>query len=227
MRVLLVEDEIFLANLTIKQFKEQNISVVNEYNGVKALDLILNEYFDVVILDIMLPGLDGISILREVRAKGIDVPIIMTSAKASLSDRVEALELGADDYLIKPFEFEELHVRIKTNLRRVQKNVTKVENECGDLFYERSNLSINVKDNSMNLTLTEFNLLEYLITSMPNSVSKQQIIDRIWGYDADVLPNHVEVYVSYLRKKLKLLNSNVEIKTTRGVGYRIEVREDD
>ncbi len=223
MRVLLVEDELFLANLTMKEFKNNNITVVNEYNGDEALKLILSEYFDVVILDIMLPGLDGISILKEMRKKNIDVPVIMTSAKSSIADKVEALELGADDYLTKPYDFAELYVRIKTHLRRSNgaNNLT-IENCYGDLSYERNNLSIEVNGNVVNLTLTEFNILEYLITSSPNAISKEQIIDKVWGYDTDVLPNHVEVYISYIRKKLKLLNSKVEIKTVRGVGYKVE-----
>ncbi len=222
MRVLLVEDELFLANLTMKEFKNHNINVENEYNGEKALELILNEYYDVVILDIMLPGLDGISILREMRAKNIDVPVIMTSAKSSIADKVEALELGADDYLTKPYDFAELFVRIKTNLRRHSGTTLVSDNQFGDLTYERNNLSIVVGSNAVNLTLTEYNILEYLINNEKQAISKEQIIEKVWGYDADVLPNHVEVYISYIRKKLKLLNSRVQIKTIRGVGYRIE-----
>ncbi len=222
MRVLLVEDELFLANLTMKEFKNNNIDVINEYNGQQALELILSEYFDVIILDIMLPGLDGISILKEMRAKEIDVPVIMTSAKSSIEDKVEALELGADDYLTKPYDFAELYVRIKSNLRRHNGKSLVSDNQFGDLIYERNNLSLEVANNVMNLTLTEFNILEYLITSSPNAISKEQIIDKVWGYETDVLPNHVEVYISYIRKKLKILNSKVEIKTVRGVGYRLE-----
>ncbi len=222
MRVLLVEDELFLASLTMKEFKNSNIDVVNEYNGYQALELILNEYFDVIILDIMLPGLDGISILKEIRSKNIDVPVIITSAKSSIEDKVEALELGADDYLTKPYDFTELYVRIKSNLRRHNGKVLTSDNNFGDLIYERNNLSLEVSGNIVSLTLTEFNILEYLITSSPNVVSKAQIIDKIWGYETDVLPNHVEVYISYIRKKLKILSSKVKIKTIRGVGYRIE-----
>lgn len=221
MRVLLVEDELFLANLTMKEFKNQNINVVSEYDGQKALDLILSEYFDVIILDIMLPNLDGISILKELRAKNINVPVIMTSAKSSIGDKVEALELGADDYLTKPFDFAELYVRIKTNLRRHTGQSLEVDNKFGDLVYDRNDLSIEQNEQKIILTLTEFNIFEYLITSNPNTISKEQIVDKVWGYDTDVLPNHVEVYISYIRKKLKLLNSTVEIKTVRGVGYKV------
>lgn len=222
MRLLLVEDELFLANLTMKEFKNQNINVVNEYNGEKALEMILSEYYDVIILDIMLPGLDGISILKEIRKKNIDVPVIMTSAKSSIADKVEALELGADDYLTKPYDFAELFVRIKTNLRRHNGTTLVSDNQFGDLTYDRNNLSIEVNSNIVNLTLTEFNILEYLITNKNQALSKEQIIEKVWGYDTELLPNHVEVYISYIRKKLKLLNSLVEIKTVRGVGYRIE-----
>lgn len=223
MRILLVEDELFLANLTIKQFKQMNINVVNEYDGNRALELITTEYFDCVILDIMLPGLDGISILQQARAQGIDIPIIITSAKGTITDKVNALDNGADDYLTKPFDFVELYARIKTNIRRNSQSAVDISNQIGDLIYDRNTLTIRRDLESVTLTLTEYNLLEYLINSKETPISKEQIIDRIWGVDEDVTLNQVEVYISYLRKKLNLLESNVGIKTIRQVGYVIEV----
>lgn len=223
MRILLVEDELFLANLTIKQFKQLNIKVINEYDGNKALALIENEYFDCIILDIMLPGLDGISILKQARARGITTPIIITSAKGTIGDKVSALDNGADDYLTKPFDFEELYARIKTNMRRVNNQEVSASKQIGDLEYERETLEISCGSQHVTLTLTEFNLLEYLITNQNRPISKEQIIDRIWGIDEDVSLNQVEVYISYLRKKLSLLESTVKIKTIRQVGYVIEV----
>ncbi len=225
MKVLLVEDELFLANLTIKQFKEQHISVINEYDGNVALDRIKNEYFDVIILDIMLPGLDGYSILKEVRSAGIETPIIMTSAKSSIADKIKALDLGADDYLTKPYDYLELYARIKTNLRRVSSKPTETDTTFGDIVYERSTLTLAKEATSLKLTLTEFNLFEYLVASSGMPISKDQIIDRIWGMDEDVSDNQVEVYISYLRKKLKILESNVSIKTQRQVGYYLEVSD--
>lgn len=223
MKVLLVEDELFLANLTIKQFKEFNITAINEYDGNVALNRIKNEHFDVVLLDIMLPGLDGLSILKEVRSAGIETPIIMTSAKSSVQDKVTALDLGADDYLTKPYDYVELYARIKTNVRRANNAPVDLETNFGDITYDRSMLSIAKGDTVLKLTLTEYNLLEYLIQSNGMPVSKEQIIDRIWGMDEDVSDNQVEVYISYLRKKLKLLNSQISIKTRRQVGYYLEV----
>lgn len=223
MHILLVEDEIFLANLTVKQFKQENVKITSEYDGSVALEKILNEYYDVILLDIMLPGMNGLEILEEVRKKRIETPVIITSAKSSVADKVKALELGADDYMTKPFDFIELYARIKTLLRRSGGSVQVATNSFGDLMYERSTLVISNDSGEVNLTMTEFNLVEYLITSSPMPVSKEQIIDRLWGHDAEVSTNQVEVYISYLRKKLKLLDSNVVITTKRQVGYLIEV----
>lgn len=225
MKVLLVEDELFLANLTIKQFKEYNINVINEYDGNVALSRIENEYFDVVLLDIMLPGLDGFSILEKVRAKGIETPIIITSAKSSVADKVKALDLGADDYLTKPFDFLEAYARIKTNVRRANNIQVEAQNMLGELIYDRNTLTLSNAKTSIKLTLTEYNLFEYLVTSMGMPISKEQIIDRIWGIDEDVSENQVEVYISYLRKKLKLLDANIAIKTQRQVGYFLDVTD--
>lgn len=223
MKILLVEDELFLANLTMKQFKQQNISIENEYDGNVALERIKSEFFDVIILDIMLPGLDGYSILKEARASGVETPIIMTSAKSSVADKIKALDLGADDYLTKPYDTFELYARIKTNVRRANSVITEINSIIGDITYDRNTLSLSNNETTLKLTLTEFNLFEYLVTSNGMPISKEQIIDRIWGYDEDISDNQVEVYISYLRKKLKLLSENVSIKTQRQVGYYIEV----
>ncbi len=225
MKVLLVEDELFLANLTIKQFKEHNITVENEYDGNVALERIKHDYFDVILLDIMLPGLDGFSILEQARNYGVQTPIIMTSAKSSVADKVKALDMGADDYLTKPFDHFELYARIKTNVRRANNAPTETDTSIGDVNYERNTLTLSKGSTEIKLTLTEFNLFEYLVTSKGMPVSKEQIIDRIWGMDEDVSENQVEVYISYLRKKLKLLDSNLAIKTQRQVGYYIEVSD--
>lgn len=223
MKVLLVEDELFLANLTIKQFKEHNITVENEYDGNVALERIKSEFFDVILLDIMLPGLDGFSILEQARRSGVETPIIMTSAKSSVADKVKALDMGADDYLTKPFDHFELYARIKTNIRRANHAPIELDSTVGDVTYDRNTLTLQKEETSIKLTLTEFNLFEYLVTSNGMPVSKEQIIDRIWGMDEDVSENQVEVYISYLRKKLKLLDSTLNIKTQRQVGYYLEV----
>ncbi len=225
MKVLLVEDELFLANLTIKQFKEHNITVENEYDGNVALERIKHDYFDVVLLDIMLPGLDGFSILEQARNYGVQTPIIMTSAKSSVADKVKALDMGADDYLTKPFDHFELYARIKTNVRRANNAPTETDTSIGDINYERNTLTLSKGSTEIKLTLTEFNMFEYLVTSKGMPVSKEQIIDRIWGMDEDISENQVEVYISYLRKKLKLLDSDLAIKTQRQVGYYIEVSD--
>lgn len=223
MRLLLVEDEIFLANSVTKKLKNANIDVTSIYNGEDALEEILYNQYDIVILDIMLPGLDGLSIIKKVREKENTIPIILTSAKGETEDKVRGLEIGADDYLSKPYEFDELLARINTCLRRSSNTSFKLDDATfANLTYDRNSLEISTTNQSMTLTLKEFNLLVYLINSTPMVVSKDQIIDQIWGYDNDVLHNQIEVYISYLRKKLKLIDATCEIKTIRGLGYKIE-----
>ncbi|MFV0288954.1 MAG: response regulator transcription factor [Mycoplasmatales bacterium] len=227
MRVLLVEDELFLARSIAKKFQNKNIDVTQEPDGNEALDLILYDNFDIIILDIMLPGLDGLSIIKEVRAQKNDIPIILTSAKSQIDDKIKGLEAGADDYLAKPYDFEELLARIYTNLRRINNNFDFEENNntIGNLTYERNSLLIQTADNKLNLTLKEFDLLEYLIKNSPNVLSKDQIIDKIWGFNSDIMPNQVEVYISYLRKKLLLIKANIKISTIRGLGYKVELND--
>ncbi len=226
MRILLVEDEIFLANATEKKLVKQHIQVDVEYDGEKALEMILENNYDLIILDIMLPKMDGLTIIQKVREVSNTVPIILTSAKGSTADKVKGLEVGADDYLTKPYEFAELLARINTNLRRVDDSFVLNNETFGDLRLERNSLLVVAKSNEINMTLKEFDLLEYLISVSPNSISKDQIINKIWGQNSDIVPSHVEVYISYLRKKLRLLESVVEIVTVRGVGYRLEVKND-
>ncbi len=226
MRILLVEDEIFLSNMVVKDFKQKNITITTTYDGNKALELIKQENFDAIVLDLMLPGLDGISILKEVREYGIDSPIIITSAKSTTKDKIRGIELGADDYLPKPYNLDELFVRLKSCIRRSNNLTFCDDNMVGNLNYDRNTLTIGVLDERVNLTKTEFNILEYLINSMPYTKSKDEILDHVWGYQTDVLPSHVEVYVSYIRKKMNLLDSNVVLKTIRQLGYMIEVVDD-
>ncbi len=222
MRILIVEDEIYLGNSTQKHLKRYNYQVDLIYDGSKGLEKIKTEDYDLVLLDIMLPGLDGLSILKQVRDLQINVPIILTTAKSEIEDRITGLDLGADDYIVKPYDFNELIARIKANLRRKYQDTVLTNNTFANMMIIRDDLSLNVKDKTINLTLKEFNLLEYLINNSNYTVSKEKIIEQIWGHDSDVLNNHVEVYISYLRKKLKLLNANVEIKTIRGVGYTLK-----
>ncbi len=224
MRLLLVEDELYLSDIVSKQLSKSNIDVETAYDGFEALDKILYEAFDIVILDIMLPGIDGLSILEKVREKQNSIPIILTSAKSETKDKIKGLELGADDYLAKPYETDELIARIHTCLRRADKSELNLfDKSFGNMTYDRNTLTISTTTDSVALTLKEFNLLEYLIQTTPYTISKDQIIDKIWGYDNDIMHNQIEVYISYLRKKLKLIEADVKINTTRGVGYYIEV----
>ncbi len=223
MRVLLVEDEKILARTIAKKFKNAHVDVTVVYDGQDGLDEILYNQYDIVVLDIMLPNINGLDIITEVRTKNKDIPIILTSAKGETKDKIRGLEVGADDYLAKPYDFDELLMRIQTCLRRINLNPHLTNcHTFANLNLERNSLSISTSKNTLTLTLKEFNLLEYLIDSSPNTISKDQIIDKIWGYDNDVMHNQIEVYISYLRKKLKLLEANINIKTIRGVGYRIE-----
>lgn len=225
MRILLVEDEIFLANSTAKKLIKEHIKVDIEYDGEKALQMILNNNYDLVVLDIMLPKIDGLTIIKKVREHKDSIPIILTSTKGTTEDKVKGLEVGADDYLTKPYEFIELLARINTNLRRIDDSFIFNTNSFGDLVLNRNSLSLEKGESVLSLTFKEFDLLEYLINVSPNSLSKEMILDKVWASSADALPSHVEVYISYIRKKLKLLESNVEIVTIRGIGYKIEVKK--
>ncbi len=222
MRILVIEDEHKIAN-SIKKGLEQELYAVDiAYTGDDGYDLASTEEYDLIILDRLLPGLDGIDICKKLREKQIHTPIILLTAKGQVHDRVEGLNSGADDYLVKPFAFEELLARIKALTRRPKGNIGSVL-AVSDLSLNTLTYEVKRGKIKINLSRKELSLLEYLMRHPNQILTKDQIIDHVWNYEADILPNTVEVYIGYLRSKIDkpFKSSKPLIKTVRGFGYRI------
>ena len=222
MRILIVEDETFLAE-ALEQILKRNrylVDVVND--GLTGLEYSLSNIYDVIILDIMLPKLDGLKVLREIRKENIKTPVILLTARSEIENKVEGLDMGADDYLTKPFATEELLARVRALARRKEEVYLTNIIEYGDFILDKDGLLISCGEKSVKLTLKESELIELLVMRKKMISSKEFIIEKLWGYDSEAEHNHVEVYISFLRKKLKYIDSNVYIDTIRGVGYKIE-----
>jgi DNA-binding response OmpR family regulator len=191
------------------------------HNGEDALCYLENGDYDGAILDIMMPKLDGLSVLRSVRASGNGIPVLILTAKSEIDDRVEGLDAGADDYLTKPFAMKELLARVRAMLRRRTESVD-TSLSFGDITLELSTCMLRCGDESVRLTNKEFQMLEMLITADGGIISVERFMDKIWGYDTETEQNVVWVYVSYLRRKLSTLGSSVEIEAHRNLGYSLE-----
>lgn len=222
MKLLLVEDEKQLSEALQQILIKNKYSVDAVYNGEEGLLYALSDVYDVIILDIMLPKLNGIEILKTIRKKGIATPIILLTAKASIEDKILGLDCGADDYLPKPFSTEELLARLRALTRRNGGFINENTLEFSDIKLNLSTYDMEVKDNSITLTQKEFEILRYFMQRPKSVVSKDDLITKLWGYDSDVEYNNIEVYISFLRKKLAYVESNVKITTIRRVGYRLE-----
>lgn len=224
MRVLVAEDEHKIARAIKKGLEQENFSVDLAYMGSDAYDLAYTEGYDAIILDIMLPEPDGLEICRRLRKNKIHTPILILTARSELEDKVNGLNTGADDYLTKPFAFEELLARVKALLRRPK---VAMENElvCDDLVLNTQTYKVTRGGETINLSKKEYALLEYLLRNQGKTLSKDQIIARVWDYDADILPNTVEQYIGYLRNKIdkKFPVKDHLIHTVRGFGYALYV----
>lgn len=226
MRLLLAEDEEDLSRALVTVLKHNNYSVDAVYDGAEALDYLENgDNYDGVILDIMMPKMDGLTVLRTIRKHGNSVPVLLLTAKAEIDDRVEGLDSGADDYLPKPFSMKELLARIRAMTRR-QSETTESILKFGDLALNRATYQLmgpeNADGNGIRLASKEYQMLEMLMTNPGQIISPDQFMDKIWGYDTEAEQNVVWVYISYLRKKLTAVGSAVHIKATRGIGYSLE-----
>jgi len=222
MRILIVEDDYKIANAIKKGLSQESYAVDVSLDGKDGLGQALTIEYDLIILDRMLPEIDGIAICRALREKKYKTPILILTAKDKIKDRVEGLNAGADDYLVKPFAFEELLARVRALLRRPQNvadNIIKVKDlELNTVSFEVARAGKKIK-----LSATEFALLEYLMRNPGRILTKDMIISHVWDYDADILPNTVEVYIGYLRNKIdKPFKSKPQIiETVRGFGYKI------
>ena len=217
-----MEDEHKIANSIKKGLEQESFAVDVAFEGNIGFDMASGEDYDLIILDILLPGMNGLEICKRLRAENIHTPVLMLTAKGQISDKVEGLNSGADDYLVKPFAFEELLARIRALTRRPKSSIGSL------LFFEDlslDTLSYEVKRGGqvINLSSKEFALLEFLLSHKNRILTKDQIINHVWNYDADVLPNTVEVYVGYLRGKIDkpFPGKPSLIKTVRGFGYRL------
>ena len=222
MRLLLVEDEKQLSEALQQILIKNSYNVDAVYSGDEGLDYALSGIYDVIILDIMLPKLNGLEILKTIRKKGIATPVILLTAKASIEDKILGLDCGADDYLPKPFSTEELLARLRALTRRNGGFINENTLEFSDIKLNLSTYDMEVKDNSITLTQKEFEILKYFMQRPKLVVSKDDLITKLWGYDSDIEYNNIEVYISFLRKKLAYVESEVKITTIRRVGYRLE-----
>ncbi|MFA9398085.1 MAG: response regulator transcription factor [Clostridiaceae bacterium] len=224
MRILIVEDEVRLAEAVCHILKKQNYSVDMVHDGESGLDCGLSGIYDLIILDIMLPKMDGLSVLKSLRVENILTPVLLLTAKGEIEDKVLGLDSGADDYLSKPFATEELLARIRALSRRKGEVIATNQLEFGDIILNHDELTISNGNKEIKLTLREADLLEFLILRNGLIASKELIIEKLWGFDSEAEHNNVEVYISFLRKKLAYLKFNTTIITTRGVGYSLEVK---
>lgn len=225
MRILVVEDEHKIAHAIKRGLEQQSYAVDVAYDGDEGAAMALTEPYDLLILDRMLPGaLDGTGILKQVRKEGKHTPVLFLTAKDRVLDRAEGLNAGADDYLVKPFAFVELIARVRALLRRSPQAKATVLS-YHDLMLDPENMTVTRGGTSVNLTAKEFALLEYFLNNPERIISKDTLMQHVWDYDADILPNTVEVYVGYLRNKIDKTFSDVPlIHTKRGFGYYFGVQ---
>ena len=226
MKILIIEDEYSLADAIAETLQKEKFQVDIITNGEDGENEALTNIYDLILLDVMLPNKNGFEILRDLRKEKIDTPVIMLTAKSEMTDKLNGLEHGADDYITKPFHMRELVARIKVVLKRKIKvddtNILKYSNlkldlGTGKMSFNNTEIAINGK---------ELDLLEILLLNKNQIASREMLANKIWGYNSETEYNNVEVYVSFLRKKLKLLKSKVKIKAVRGIGYKIEVDDD-
>lgn len=222
MRILVVEDEEAIAEALAHILTKNKYLVDTCYDGESGYDNAMTGIYDLIILDIMLPGMNGLDILRSIRKNGISCPVLLLTAKDEISDKVKGLDSGADDYLTKPFAMEELLARIRSLSRRTDHAINDNTLSFSDITLNLQTYELSCVGNSLALGLKEFSIMEYLLNNPNKVISKEKMIEKIWGYDSDAEYNNVEVYISFLRKKLRHIHSVTSIKTVRGVGYRLE-----
>ena len=226
MKVLIIEDEYSLADAIAETLKNDNFNVSIETNGEDGEDEALTENYDLILLDVMLPKKNGFDILRTLGQAKIKTPVIMLTAKSEIEDKLNGLEHGADDYITKPFAMRELMARIKAVLKRTN-NIENTEClEYGDLVLDFKNAKLKCNDSEIQISGKELELLEQLLINKNQISSRESLAERIWGYENDSEYNNVEVYITFVRRKLKLIGSTVNIKAVRGVGYKLEVKDD-
>jgi DNA-binding response OmpR family regulator len=228
MRLLLVEDDPKISRFLLKGLGEEDHLVELVEDGAAAVDRATLESYDAILLDVLLPTIDGFEACRLIRASGVDTPILMLTARDAVADRVQGLDAGADDYIVKPFAFDELLARLRALLRRGRTAHSSAVLRCGPLEVDTEAHRASVEGHAISLTATEYRLLEFLVRRAGAIVSREQIADHVWGGDYDPFSNLSDVYVSYLRRKLESSGSVRLIHTVRGLGYTLKAeREGD
>jgi DNA-binding response OmpR family regulator len=222
MRILVVEDDAKIASFIVKGLRQAGFTVDYADNGQTGLELALASPYDAVVMDVMLPKLDGLTAIEQLRQKKVPTPVIILSAKRSVDDRIKGLQTGGDDYLIKPFSFAELLARVHALIRRTSHEAEPIRLEAGDLAMDLLTREVRRGETQLDLQPREFALLEYLMRNAGKVVSKTMIIENVWGYDFDPLTNIVDVLVSRLRQKVDRDFEKKLIKTYRGVGYALK-----
>lgn len=229
MRLLVIEDEYKLADLIRARLKKENYYVDISLDGEDGLYKALENIYDLIILDVMLPKKDGFEILKELKKNNINSNIIMLTARASLDDKLEGFDGGADDYLTKPFHMEELVARVNARLRKnnSDKSINVLFFEDIKLDLKKALLTCVKTEEEVEVVCKELSILECLMKSSNQVVSKDFLYDNVWGIDNDTVSNNLEAYISFIRKKLKAIESNVGIKAVRGLGYKLEVHNEE
>ena len=221
MRLLLAEDEKALSKALVAILVRNNYSVDPVYDGQAALEYLEADNYGGVILDVMMPKVDGFTVLKELRSRGNRVPVLLLTAKSEVDDKVQGLDAGANDYLTKPFNSRELLARIRA-MTRTQTDQANSQLRMGNVTLDRASFELSTPSGSFRLANKEFQMLELLMRNPKNLISSERFMEKIWGYDSEAEINVVWVYISYLRKKLSALHANIQIKATRNAGYSLE-----
>ena len=225
MRILIIEDEFNLADAVRDRLKDENYDVDVSTDGMNGLDNALYGIYDLIILDLMLPKIDGFTILSKLKENNINSKVIILTARDSIEDKLEGFSDGADDYMTKPFHLEELVARVNSKLRKNSdiKNINLLEVYDLSLNLKTAELSCKKTKESITVMCKEFLILEYLMRNSNQIITKDSLYDKVWGLDNDTISNNLEAYISFIRKKLNIIGSHVNIKAIRGLGYKLEV----
>lgn len=225
MRILVVEDEKPLADALTEILRQNRYQVDAVYHGSQGLEYARSKIYDLILLDLMLPGIDGLSVLKALRREHITTPVIILTAKSEVSDIIAGLDAGSDDYLAKPFSTGELLARIRALSRRGASYNDEVLS-CGDLSFNKSTMELSRGSDSLKLGLKESRLMELLLNNAGRIMPKDLLIEKIWGLESNAEYNNIEVYISFLRQKIAFLGARTQIRTIRGVGYQLEANND-
>lgn len=224
MRILIVEDDQALADAITELFRDQHYEVDTVYDGKSGLEYALIGDYALIILDVMLPLMDGFAVVKSLRQQKISTPVLMLTAREAINDKITGLDCGADDYMTKPFDYNELFARVRALTRRVGEVVLE-ELSFGDLTLNLDHAELSCANKTVHLSYKEFAIMKQLMQYPSMTVSKETLIVNVWGSSSDAVENNVEVYISFLRKKLRFLDSHVKITTLRRLGYRLEVAD--